>query len=71
MKVQIKERKMWEKVSRATEMENSMTYVLNRYIVMGDFIVGTMFTQPLVGNGRLHRLCFPVLLDEMWTNYPA
>jgi hypothetical protein len=26
MKVQIMERKTWEKVSRATEMENSMTY---------------------------------------------
>jgi hypothetical protein len=61
----------WEKVSRATEMENSMTYVLNRYLGMGDFTVGTMFTQPLTGNGRLHRLSFPVSLDEMWTNYPA
>jgi hypothetical protein len=71
MKVQIMERKTWEKVSRATEMENSVTYVLNRYIVMGDLTVGTMFTQPLAGNGRLRRLCFPVFLDEMWTNYPA
>jgi hypothetical protein len=34
-------------------MENSMTYVLNCYLVMGDFIVGTMFTQPLAGNGHL------------------
>jgi hypothetical protein len=25
----------------------------------------------LAGNGRLHRLRFPVSLDEMWTNYPA
>jgi hypothetical protein len=41
-------------------MENSMTYVLNRYLVMGDFNVGTMFTQPLAGNGRLRRLRFPV-----------
>jgi hypothetical protein len=63
------ERKTWEKVSRATEMENLMTYVLNRYFVMSDFTVGTMFTQPLAGNGRLHRLRFSVSLDEMWTNY--
>jgi hypothetical protein len=41
------EKKTSEKVSRATEMENSMTYVLNRYLVMGDFTVGTMFIQPL------------------------
>jgi hypothetical protein len=27
---------------------------------MGDFTVGTMFTQPLVGNGCLRRLRFPV-----------
>jgi hypothetical protein len=71
MKVQIMERKTWEKVSRATEMENSMTYALNRYLVMGDFTVGTMFTQPLAGNGRLRRLRCPDSLDEMWTNYPA
>jgi hypothetical protein len=64
------ERKIWE-VSRATEMENSTTYILNRYSVIGDSTVGTMFTQPLAGNGRLRRLHFPVLLDEMWTNYPA
>jgi hypothetical protein len=38
---------------------------------MGDFIVGKMLTQPLAGNGRLHRLRFPVLLDEIWTNYSA
>jgi hypothetical protein len=38
---------------------------------MGDFTVGTMFTQPLVGNGRLRRLRFPVSLDEIWKNYPA
>jgi hypothetical protein len=80
------ERKIWEKVSRSTEMENSMTYVLkctekaiqhpptrlaNRYLVMGAFTVGTMFTQPLAGNGRLRRLHFPVSLDELWTNYSA
>jgi hypothetical protein len=35
------EKKTWEKVSRETEMENSMTYVLNRYLVMGGFSVGT------------------------------
>jgi hypothetical protein len=65
------ERKTWEKVSRAKEMENSMTYVLNRYLVMGEISVGTMFTQPLAGNGCLRLLRFPVLLDEMRTNYPA
>jgi hypothetical protein len=64
------ERETWQKVSRATEMENSMTYVLNRYLAMGDFTVGT-FTQPLAGNGCLRRLRFPVSLNEMWTNYPA
>jgi hypothetical protein len=60
MKVQIVERKTLEKVSRATEIENSMIYVLNRYLVMGDFTVGTMFTKPLTDNGRLRRLGFPV-----------
>jgi hypothetical protein len=65
------ERKIWEKVSWATEMENSMTYVLNRYFVMGDFTVGTMFTQPLAGNELLRRLRFPVSLDEMWKYYRA
>jgi hypothetical protein len=59
------ERKTWEKVSSATEMKNSVTYVLNRYLVMGDFTVGTMFTQPFAGNGRLRRLRFPISLDEM------
>jgi hypothetical protein len=71
MKVQIMERKTWEKVSRATEMENSMTSVLNRYLAMGDFTLRTMFTEALAGNGRLRRLRFLVSLDEMWTNYPA
>jgi hypothetical protein len=52
-------------------MENPATYVLNRYLAMGDLTVGTMFTQSLAGNGRLCRLRFPVSLDEMWTNYPA
>jgi hypothetical protein len=33
------ERKTWEKVSRAMEMKNAMTYVLNRYLIMGDFTV--------------------------------
>jgi hypothetical protein len=65
------ERRTWEKVSKATEMENTMTYVLNRYLVVGDFTVGKMFTQPLAGNGRLRQLRFPVSLDEMWTNHPA
>jgi hypothetical protein len=48
-----------------------MTYVLNRYLVMDDFTVGTLFTQPFAGNGSLRRLRFPVSLDEMWTNYAA
>jgi hypothetical protein len=52
-------------------MENSITYLLNRCLVIGAFTVVTMFTQPLAGNGRLRRLRFPVSLDEMWTNYPA
>jgi hypothetical protein len=38
---------------------------------MGDFTVGTMFTKPLAGNGRLRRLRFSVSLDEMWKNYAA
>jgi dihydrofolate reductase len=65
MKVQIMERKTWEKVSRTTKMENSMTYVLNRYLVMDDFTVETIFTQPLAGNELLRRLRFQVSLDEM------
>jgi hypothetical protein len=32
------------------------TRLANRYVVMGDFTVGTMFTQPLASNGRLRRL---------------
>jgi hypothetical protein len=32
MKVQIMERKTWDKVLRATEMENSMTYVLKCWV---------------------------------------
>jgi hypothetical protein len=67
-------------------MENSMTYVLKctkkghsastytfsqSLLVMGDFTVGIMFSQPLAGNGRLRRLRFPVSLGEIWTNYPA
>jgi hypothetical protein len=71
MKVQIMERKTWEEVSGATEMKNSMTYVLNRYLVMGDFTAGTIFNQPLSVNGRLRQLRFPVSLDEMWSNNPA
>jgi hypothetical protein len=65
------EKKTWEKISTATEMENTITHVLNRYLVMGTFTVGTMFTQLLAGNGRFRGLCFPLSLDEMWTNYPA
>jgi hypothetical protein len=52
-------------------MENSMNYILNRYLVMGDLTAGTMCTQPLAGNGRLCQLRDPVALDEMGTNYPA
>jgi hypothetical protein len=47
------------------------TLLANRYLVMGDFNVGTLFTQSFAGNGRLRRLRFPVSLHEMWTNYPA
>jgi hypothetical protein len=65
------ERKTWEKTSRTTEMENSMTQVLTRYLVMGAFAVGTMFTQPLIGNGRFRSIRLPLSLDEMWTIYPA
>jgi hypothetical protein len=32
------------------------TRLANHYLVMGDFTVGTMFTQPLAGNVQLHRL---------------
>jgi hypothetical protein len=28
----------------------------NRYLVMDDFVVGTIFSQPVAGNGRLRRL---------------
>jgi hypothetical protein len=42
-----------------------MTYVLNRYVVMGDFTVGTKFTLPLAGNGHMRRLRFSVSLDAM------
>jgi hypothetical protein len=31
-------------------------YVANRYLAMADFIAGSIFTQPLAGNGRLLRL---------------
>jgi dihydrofolate reductase len=50
MKVQIMERKTWEKVSRATEMENSMTYVL-KYTEKGHSASTYTFTQPLLSNG--------------------
>jgi hypothetical protein len=71
MKVQIMERKTWEKVPRATEMENSMTYVLNCYLIMGDFTVGTMFTQPLAGNVQYFAFrfcwtkCGQIILHEL------
>jgi hypothetical protein len=32
------------------------TRLANRYLVLGDFTVGKMFTQPLAGNGSLRRL---------------
>jgi hypothetical protein len=32
------------------------TCLSNRYLVMGDFTLGTMFTQPLAGNEGLRRL---------------
>jgi hypothetical protein len=50
MKVQIMERKTWEKVSRATEMENSMTYVL-KCTEKGHSPSTYTFSQPLLSNG--------------------
>jgi hypothetical protein len=52
-------------------IQHPPTRLANRCLVMGDFTVGTIFTQPLAGNGSLRRLRFPVLLDEMWVNFPA
>jgi hypothetical protein len=43
----------------------------NRYLAMGDFTMGTMFTNSLADNGRLLQLHFPVSLDEVWTINPA
>jgi hypothetical protein len=51
-------------------IQHPPTRVANRYLVMDDVTVGTMFAQPLADNGRLCRLRFPVSLDEIWTNYP-
>jgi hypothetical protein len=31
----------------------------NPYLVMGDFTVGTVFTQPLAGNGHLQYVFLP------------
>jgi hypothetical protein len=53
MKVQIMERKTWEKVSRATEMENSMAYVL-KCTEKGHRASTYTFSQPLLSNGRLY-----------------
>jgi hypothetical protein len=53
MKVQIMERKTWEKVSRATEMENSMTYVL-KCNQKGHSASTYAFSQLLISNGQLH-----------------
>jgi hypothetical protein len=70
MKVQIMDRKTWEKVSRATEMENSVAYVLNRYLVMGDFTGVTMFTQPLAGN-MFASTSLSGFVGRNVDNYPA
>jgi hypothetical protein len=43
------------------------TRLANRYLVMGDFTVGTVLPQPLVCDD----FAIPVSLDEMWTIYPA
>jgi hypothetical protein len=32
------------------------THLANRYLVMSDFTVGKMFTQPLAGNGSLKNV---------------
>jgi hypothetical protein len=50
MKVQIMERKIWEKVSRATEMENSMTYVF-KCTEKGHSVSTFTVSQPLLSNG--------------------
>jgi hypothetical protein len=52
-------------------IQHPPTPLANRYLVMGAFTVGAMFTQPLADNGRFRRLRFPDSLDEMWTSYPA
>jgi hypothetical protein len=46
-------------------IQHPPTRLPNRYLVMGDFTVGTVSTQPLAGNGRLRRLRFSISLDEM------
>jgi hypothetical protein len=43
-------RKTWEKVSRATEMENSMNYVL-KCTEKGHSLSTYTFSQPLLSNG--------------------
>jgi ribosomal protein S27E len=53
MKVQIMERKNWEKVLRETEMENSMTYAL-KCTEKGHSTFIYTFSQPLISNGCLH-----------------
>jgi hypothetical protein len=50
MRVQIMERKTCEKVSRATEMENSITYVLKCTENVLSASTYT-FSQPLLSNG--------------------
>jgi hypothetical protein len=44
------ERKTWKKVSKATEMENSMTYVL-KCTEKGHSASTYTFSQPLLRNG--------------------
>jgi hypothetical protein len=53
MKAQIMERKAWEKVSRATGKENSMTYV-SKCTEKGHSVSTYTFSQPLLINGCLH-----------------
>jgi hypothetical protein len=50
MKVKIMERKTWEKVSRATQMENVLSYVL-KCTEKGHSASTYTFSQPLLSNG--------------------
>jgi hypothetical protein len=40
------------------------THLANCYLAMGDFTVGTVFTQPLAGNGRLRQLRYSGFIGQ-------